>query len=444
MKTLYLFFAFFLLAAGNTGAQDRKNKVTLKGQLKNFTNQVEVEDLSDFQYLLPPNTERMVVPDTAGNFHISFSLQQPNYFRMGRNILYLTPGDDMEVFIDKNNPVAGQFKGRGSAANLYLRNTPFPKGGSYVEAGRKIQKTAKATIDTLYTIAARKQKELDQLNGVSDEFRRLEHARIKADLINSLRAGISSYKPRLTGDSLNAYLQEYKTLATPLIREQARGFVDASLMKLVVYRDIVSEVLKEEGQEKDRAQIADYMEAYELVSEMKKVSEKEKLRAFAKRIDALKTTAYKNAVEASQSNLLKFGKGDPAIDFTAMEPDGRKVNLSSLKGKVIYVDLWATWCGPCLAEMPHYETLKNKYRENEEVAFVSLSIDDGMELWKKNLAQRKADGIQWLINRNNLHDYDIVSIPRSLLIDRNFNIVVMNAPMPSSKDISSIIDSLLK
>ena len=106
MKTLYLFFALFLLAAGNTGAQDRKNKVTLKGQLKNFTNQVEVEDLSDFQYLLPPNTERMVVPDTAGNFQISFSLQQPNYFHMGRNILYLTPGDDMQVSSDKNNPVA--------------------------------------------------------------------------------------------------------------------------------------------------------------------------------------------------------------------------------------------------------------------------------------------------------------------------------------------------
>src|SRR5258708_1183733 len=112
--------------------------VTLKGQLKNFSNQVEVEDMSDLQYLLPPTNERMILPDTNGNFSITFKLKTPNYFRIGRNQLYLAPGDNMKVFIDKNSPIAASFKGKGNEPNLYLLNTPFPKGGSFVEAGRRI------------------------------------------------------------------------------------------------------------------------------------------------------------------------------------------------------------------------------------------------------------------------------------------------------------------
>ncbi|MEI9810832.1 MAG: hypothetical protein WDO16_24795 [Bacteroidota bacterium] len=100
--------------------------------------------------------------------------------------------------------------------------------------------------------------------------------------------------------------------------------------------------------------------------------------------------------------------------------------------------------GPCLAEMPHYDTLKGKYKDNPQVAFVSLSIDDGTDLWKNSVEKRKADGIQWLINRNKLDAYNIVGIPRSLVIGKDFKIVDMNGPVPSSKALPGIIDSLIK
>lgn len=141
MRSLIIILScsFFLLSV-TAKAQTAKKTVTLKGQLKNFSNQVEVEDLSDLQYLLPPTSERMIVPDTSGNFSIQFTLAAPNYFRLGRNILYLSPGDNMELFVDKSLPTKGTFKGKGSPANLYLRNTPFPKGGSFIEAGRNVKK----------------------------------------------------------------------------------------------------------------------------------------------------------------------------------------------------------------------------------------------------------------------------------------------------------------
>ena len=443
MKITFLVFLSLIIGVTNISAQ-KISTVSIKGQLKNFSNQVEIEDLSDLQYIQPPTNERMIVPDTAGNFKIKFPVQSPNYFRLGRNILYLSPGDNLEVFIDKNDPRLAKFKGQGSAANLYLRNTPFPKGGSFMEAGRNAKRTAHKTIDTILQIAASRRKELDTVKNVSAEFKRLEYARIKADLVNSLRSGQSSYRPRISKDSLVTYTEEYTKLVQAVIDQNVKGFVDASLMKLVVYRDITDDVLKQEGNKKDIQQIQDWIAAYKLNNEMKKISDKQELKSFDAKIAGIRTKTYHDALVKSLQNLLKFGKGDIAKDFTAVDMNGNKITLGSLKGKVIYVDLWATWCGPCLAEMPHFETLKEKYKDNKNVALVSLSIDDGFELWKNNVTQRKADGIQWLINRNKLDDYDIVTIPRSLLIDKNFKVVDMNAPVPSEKKLPSIIDDLLK
>ena len=438
-STLFLICVVSLLIA-----QKDSRIVNLKGQLKNFSSQVEVEDLSDMQYLLPPTSERMFVPDKDGNFNITFKVESPNYFRIGRNILYLSPGDNMEVFIDKSNCVKATFKGKGSAANLYLRNTPFPKGGSFVEAGAKIQRTIKGTIDTLLQMAANRRKELVNWKGISPEFRRLEAARVKADLINSLEDGeiYSIMRLKLKGDSAKAFSEEYESFIKPLVTEYSKNFEDASLMKLVVYRDIAGEILKQPGKQKDLQQIKDWITASTLNDQMKKVSDKKQLIVFTKRIDSVKTKTYHNALQKDLASLLKFGKGDLASDFNAIDIDGRSVSLNSLKGRVIYVDLWATWCGPCMAEMPHYDSLKLKYKGDPNIAFVSLSIDDGMDVWKNNVVKRNGDGNQWLINRTKLLAYNVVGIPRSLLIDKNFRIVSLDAPLPSSKELPGMINDL--
>src|SRR5699024_535179 len=142
--------------------------------LKHFSNAVQVEDISEFKYLLPPTDSRMIVPDSQGNFSITFAIASPNYFRIGRNILYLSPGDSLQVFIDYNASKAAGFSGRGSAANRYLRKTPFPKAGSFIAGGANVAPTPHATIDTILQLAARRKAALTQLKGVSSEFKKLE------------------------------------------------------------------------------------------------------------------------------------------------------------------------------------------------------------------------------------------------------------------------------
>lgn len=433
-----------LLIPMSIAAQSAKT-VTIKGVLKNFGNQPIVEDLSDMQYLLPPTAERMIISKEDGSFQITFKLVNPNYFRLGRNILYLSPGDNLVVSIDQKTPLTAEFKGKGSIANTYLKATPFPKAGSYMEAGKNAKPTAKETVDLILETARLKKKELDNLKGVTAEFKRLETARIKADTINSLLGGrITFYRPKISADALKIYETEYQTLSETEINKINKDFVDFSLMKLVVYRDIAEGLVKFSSKKVDAQKIADWSKASSLVSAIGKISDKNELKKFTSEISSIKTIQYRDALQQRLDGLLKFGKGDTAIDFTAVDLKGNAVNLANLKGKVIYLDLWATWCGPCLQEMPYFEKLKEKYKDNNNIAFVSLSIDDDTDLWQKNVSKRNADGIQWLISRNKLLDYDVVGIPRTIIIDKTFKVANLNAPVPSAKETEKMIEELLK
>jgi hypothetical protein len=94
--------------------------------------------------------------------------------------------------------------------------------------------------------------------------------------------------------------------------------------------------------------------------------------------------------------------------------------------------------------MPAYEKLKESFKDDERIRFVSLSIDDDKLAWKTNMKSRKAFGLQWVIDRTLLQAYNIISIPRTIMIDSDFKIVEMSAPMPSSKNIVELLKSRLK
>ncbi len=443
MKNKLITLLAFCLGIQLTMAQ---NTVRLSGKLKNFNNQVEIEDMSDFQNLNRPTTDRIIMADASGKFSITFNLASPNYFRIGRNIVYLSPGDDLKLVIDKDNGTKGSFTGSNEEANRYLNNTPYPKMSSFLEAGAKVQPSPKETLATILAAAQNRKEELASLKKISPEFRRLEEARIKADVLNSI-AGVASYaKYAKDLDSYpTIYVMNFNNLAAKTKAQYQQNFIDASFMKLVVYRDIVEDLIKNAAESPEVIKIRDWFKATDLIDKMSHENDKDKLTAYETAADHITTPTYNAAVKAYLKGLMQFGKGDLAVDFTAVDINGKKVSLSDLKGKVIYVDIWATWCGPCLAEMPNLEVVKNKYKDNKDVVFVSLSIDDDNQAdkWKQNVWGRKAGGYQWQINRSKLSAYNVTTIPRSLLIDKNLKVVSINADLPSSKGLPDAIDKLL-
>lgn len=143
-------------------------------------------------------------------------------------------------------------------------------------------------------------------------------------------------------------------------------------------------------------------------------------------------------------------KGEMSTGFTYENYEGGKTSLSDFKGKYVYIDVWASWCGPCVKEIPSLKKLEEKYH-SKKIAFISISVDENKQKWKNAILEHKLKGIQlWSKNAwNNQNDafmksYAISSIPRFILLDPEGKIIDGNAPRPSNPKIQEILDSLLK
>lgn len=442
MKLTY--FLSLLLAAGLcSSAQNKAQTVYLSGTIKQYHNEMTVEDMSELKDLMLPDGARTFLPDSNGKFAVQFKLATPNYFRIGRNILYLSPGDKLIATLNYNRADSAIFSGTHSNENEYLRNTPFPKGGSFLEAGANLKATPEETIAAIIKAGEKRTAALNQYKNISPAFRELEQARIKADIINSISMiwVYYAYK-KMKGDSLAVYEEACEKITEPKIAEYAKGFTTASYLKLVVYRDVAYAIAA--YNKSGIKEIEDWMAAEKIVSRVKYLSDKNTIALYKDSAKTIQNPAYRKAVNATLDQLLSFGNGDMAKDFAFTNPAGESVHLNNYKGKVIYIDLWATWCGPCIEEMPAMEKLKAKYSSNADIVFLTLSIDDNYTLWKRFITNKSMSGILGIIDRNKLNDYKITGVPRIIVIDKNFKIAAMNGSLPSSKNTTALLDELLK
>lgn len=139
----------------------------------------------------------------------------------------------------------------------------------------------------------------------------------------------------------------------------------------------------------------------------------------------------------------KLLKGQPAIDFTFNDADGNTHRLSDYKGRVIYLDFWATWCGPCIQESPYFETLSKEYA-GRNVVFIPVSTDSTTRPWLSFIKAHKKELPQFNTVDNTIRsEWAIFYIPRFIMIDKDFNIVDAYAPRPSEPEAKAMLDSLL-
>ena len=150
---------------------------------------------------------------------------------------------------------------------------------------------------------------------------------------------------------------------------------------------------------------------------------------------------YTEAIKA----VFTLQPGQPAPDFTLHDPDGQPVSLSQFKGKVVLLDFWASWCGPCIADLGDLRKIKEQMA-SQPVVFLNVSLDSNNGAWKQAIAKHQIQGVHV---RSGGHSeqvaqaYNVGSLPRYYLVDPQGLIVENNLSLFDTDEVVAKIEENL-
>ncbi len=157
---------------------------------------------------------------------------------------------------------------------------------------------------------------------------------------------------------------------------------------------------------------------------------------------------YLKSIEKIYDNTVSLKSGKVSMDIIGKNIKGLDAKLSDYYGKVIYLDFWATWCGPCIKELPYSVLLQKKYKTEKNLVFVYVSVDKNNNDWRKYLLNHsEIKGIHINIDEeeySKIQDFYMISgIPRYLIIGKDGKILDGNAERPSSSKVEEQLKNIL-
>lgn len=391
-----------------------------------------------------------------GKFTIKTTIKEGYYFlRHGSEVVdvYLKPKDDLEVRIDgQDYQESILFLGEGASRNNYLASK------------RKLAKKTAGDLQDYYSgtpedyfkrfdALQKKQQDLLMKSNTLVTFKVIEKEDMKYERLYAIHnyeylqdfymgkkvTLPESYKKKLEGinydnERLFNSVPYYRYLASSKWKNDIKN--SSSLEEMVtIFDQIYSKSIKNDlllsfyySISKEPTKAKDYFELIKV------------------------NTSSKPFIDAAEEKLLsieKIGPGKPSPSFTFENHVGGTTALEELKGTAILIDIWATWCAPCIKQMPALKKLEKLY-ENKNIKFVSISVDrkDSYTKWRDFINKKQLGGIQLFADNSFQSDfiqaYGISSIPRFIIIDKSGNIVDAYASNPSTKQLQEQLDLLLE
>ncbi|MDO5665543.1 MAG: redoxin family protein [Bacteroidia bacterium] len=452
MKFIYstIILALFLFSCIGQNNKE-KTEVRISGYIESAENREVNLTFDGAASAIGSSRDILLKVNNEGYFDTTFVLTEPAYYNLRRNTLYLSPGDNLEVKIAEDN-AQSIFSGRGEAANTYMKDRLFLQAGSFLEGGENIRNSFDETKKVIDSLAAERLSQLNNISGASDMFKKLEEARINADRINSYLYYISYANYLQSAGNTEVEIPEQTNFFQELVADVKpllNKITDTDMLDVAAVRHVLSfqsdstfndlyfkdVILPERTKE-----LLFIVNNYSLSNENVTSEEIEKTSLF---VPQIKNKDFATELTRKIELKSKLFSGKPAIDFEMEDSEGNKKMLSDFKGQVLYLDIWATWCGPCLKESPAFESLAKKYN-GRNIVFLPISIDSEKQLWTEFLNEHQKELPQYFSKDNALIEgWNITGIPRFILIDSDFKIAYASAVRPSEKEIETQIDQLL-
>jgi thiol-disulfide isomerase/thioredoxin len=143
--------------------------------------------------------------------------------------------------------------------------------------------------------------------------------------------------------------------------------------------------------------------------------------------DAVEQAQLIRTVKRATGEFQPDNYGTLMPDFTLRDLEGRQVSLSEFRGKFVFIDFWASWCGPCRAAIPHVRAAYEKFK-NAPIIFLSISIDRDDEAWKQAaVGPFEAPWLHLTANGTTMaRDYGVRAVPRKIVLDPEGKLVADN------------------
>ncbi len=439
MKLIFLIISLFLTVI-NSDAQKRSTLII------NFNGSAQKLQL------LYAGKKISVDPDENGSKVITLKISSPQYIQLYRvpnrpELLYVFPNDKLEMTITGNAVGQLGFKGKHASLNDYLVNPAnIEIGGGFTLSEEQYIKFLKNRVDS--TVG----KMLS--NGFNLAFTQKEKKRIASKIYTSMvgypnirRRTDREYKP---GDSYYSFIK-------------GELYEDNTMLHVKDYTDFIQymyAMLATKDLERYDAFEYAFATLQYIISNVKSNKIKSHLinyyaNDYVRRngiIEAgpiakifnnyVKEKELINKFNETWDTWAKITPGRVMPDMSFRDINNREVSLKSLKGKYVYIDVWATWCKPCIAEIPNLKKMEEKMKDRN-ITFLSISVDRDGDAWKTMVKEDNFTGLQWHSpNRKFSEELMIVSIPRFILIDPEGKIVEANASRPNRDETYKLFQSL--